>query len=328
MAERPGEFALIDRYFRPLATHPGAFGLVDDVAVFAPPDGEDVVLKADLITEGVHFFPDDPPAAIAAKALRVNLSDLAGKGAEPVGYLLSVALNPDWTEDWLRDFAAGLEADQKRFGVSLFGGDTNRSKAGLTVSVAAFGRAPAASIVRRSGAAPGDLVFVSGTIGDAALGLRIRLGTIDAMAAGKAADHLLDRYLWPQPRVELAATLRRYATSALDISDGLVGDFGHICEASKVGGEIEAAALPLSAGARMLADSDPSALATILTGGDDYEILATVPEPDAEAFAADAAEAGVPLTRIGRVVEGEGPPKVLDADGRPLPLDRMSHVHF
>ncbi len=328
MAERPGEFALIDRYFRPLASDPGAFGLVDDVAVYVPPDGEDLVLKADLIAEGVHFFPDDPPAAIAAKALRVNLSDLAGKGATPVGYLLSLALNPEWTEDWLRDFTAGLEADQKRFGVSLFGGDTNRSAGGLTVSVAAFGRIPAGSIVRRSGAAPGDIVFVSGTIGDAALGLRIRLGTIDAMAAGRAADHLLDRYLLPQPRVELAATLRRYATSALDISDGLIGDFAHICDASRVGGEIDATALPLSAGARLLADSDPTALATILTGGDDYEILATVPEPDAEAFAEDAAEAGVPVTRIGWVVEGKSPPVVLDAEGRPLPLDHMSHVHF
>jgi thiamine-monophosphate kinase len=328
MAERPGEFALIDRYFRPLASDPGAFGLSDDAAVYAPPDGEDLVLKADLITEGVHFFSDDPPAAIAAKALRVNLSDLAGKGATPVGYLLSLALNSDWTEDWLRDFTAGLAADQERFGVTLFGGDTNRSAGGLTVSVAAFGRLPAASIVRRSGAAPGDLVFVSGTVGDAALGLRIRLGTIDAMAAGRAADHLLDRYLLPQPRVELAATLRRCATSALDISDGLVGDFAHICDASRVGGEIDVAALPLSAGARMLAESDPTALATILTGGDDYEILATVPEPDAEAFAEDAAEAGVPVTRIGRVVEGKSPPVVLDAEGRPLPLDHMSHVHF
>jgi thiamine-monophosphate kinase len=328
MAERPGEFTLIDRYFRPLASDPGAFGLTDDAAVYAPPDGEELVLKADLIAEGVHFFAADPPAAIAAKALRVNLSDLAGKGATPVGYLLSLALNPGWTEDWLRDFTAGLEADQKRFGVSLFGGDTNRSSGGMTVSVAAFGRIPAGSLVRRSGAAPGDLVFVSGTIGDAALGLRIRLGTIDAMAAGKAADHLLDRYLLPQPRVELASTLRRYATSALDISDGLIGDFAHICDVSGVGGEIDAHELPLSAGARMLAGADPTALVTILTGGDDYEILATVPEPDAEAFAEAAADAGVPVTRIGRVVEGKSPPVVLDIEGWPLPLERMSHVHF
>ena len=201
MAERPGEFELIERYFRPLASDPGAFGLTDDVAVYAPPHGEDVVLKADMIAEGVHFFGNDPPGAIAAKALRVNLSDLASKGATPVGYLLSLALPGDWSEDWLRDFAAGLAADQATFGVSLFGGDTTRAAGGLTVSIAAFGRVPAGSVVRRSGAAPGDLVFVSGTIGNSALGLRIRLGTLDSMPAGKAADHLLDRYLYPQPRV-------------------------------------------------------------------------------------------------------------------------------
>lgn len=328
MAERPSEFTLIARYFRPLASDPGAFSLFDDAAVYVPPSGEDLVLQADLITEGVHFFASDPPAAIAAKALRVNLSDLAGKGATPVGYLLSLALGPDWTEDWVRDFAAGLAADQETYGMTLFGGDTNRTPNGVTISVAAFGRLPAGGIVRRAGAAPGDVVFVSGTIGDAALGLRIRQGTIDAMPAGKAADHLLERYLFPQPRTALAPTLRRYATAALDISDGLMGDFAHLCGASKVGGELDVAAVPMSAGARRLVDHDASALATVLTGGDDYEVLATVPEPDAENFATEAAEAGVILSRIGRIVAGEGPPVVLDRDGQPLRLERLSHTHF
>lgn len=328
MAERPGEFALIERYFRPLAVDPGAFSLTDDAAVYQPPHGEDVVLKADLVAAGVHFFPDDPAGSIAAKALRVNLSDLASKGATPVGYLLSLALPADWTEDWLRDFAEGLEADQDRFGITLFGGDTTRAADGLTVSIAAFGRMPAGSIIRRAGAAPGDLVFVSGTIGDAALGLRIRLGTIDAMPAGKAADHLLDRFLLPQPRVELASVLRRYATSALDISDGLVGDFGHICRASSVSGEIEAAAVPLSAAARSLVSNDDTALSTVLTGGEDYEILASVPEPDSQAFSEDAAMAGVPVTCIGRIVEGEAPPRVLDDNGQPLVFDSSSYRHF
>lgn len=328
MADRPGEFALIERYFRPLAVDPGAFNLTDDAAVYVPPAGEDIVLKADLIAAGVHFFPDDPPDAVASKVLRVNLSDLASKGATPVGYLLSLALPADWTEDWIRDFASGLAADQQRFGVSLFGGDTSRAAGGLTVSIAAFGRVPAGAMVRRSGAAPGDQVFVSGTLGDAALGLRIRLGTIDAMPAGKAADHLLDRYLLPQPRVTLAPVLLRYATGALDLSDGLVGDFAHVCRASAVSGEIEADAIPLSAAARSLVESDATALASVLTGGDDYEILATVPEPDAEAFATDAAAAGVPVTRIGRVIEGEGAPVVLDSGGNALALDKASHVHF
>ena len=324
---RPGEFELIERYFRPLAGDPGALSLTDDAAVYAPPGGHEVVLKADLIAEGIHFFSDDPPKSIASKALRVNLSDLAAKGATPVGYLLSLALHADWTEAWIAGFAAGLAADQARYGVSLFGGDTSRAAGGTVVSVAAFGEAPKGSIVRRAGAKPGDIVFVSGTIGDAALGLRIRLGTLDAMPAGGSADHLLDRYLHPQPRVELAPVIRRYATASLDVSDGLVGDFAHICKQSGVGGEIEAAAVPLSAGAKALVASDPTALATVLTGGDDYEILATVREGDADEFATASAMAGVPMTRIGRVIEGQGPPVVLGPEG-PIRLGHFSHTHF
>lgn len=324
---RPGEFELIERYFRPLAGDPGALSLTDDAAVYDPPNGEDVVLKADLIAEGVHFFSDDPPKSIAAKALRVNLSDLAAKGATPVGYLLSLALKADWSEEWIAGFAAGLAADQDRYGVTLFGGDTSRAAGGTVVSVVAFGRTPSGRIVRRAGAKPGDAVFVSGTIGDAALGLRIRLGTLDAMPAGGSADHLLDRYLHPQPRLALAPVIRRFATASLDISDGLVGDFGHVCKQSGVGGEIDAAAIPLSAGAKALVAADPTGLETVLTGGDDYEILATVSEKDAEAFAEAAAEAGVPVTRIGRVVEGRGPPVVSGPEGT-IRLGHLSHVHF
>jgi thiamine-monophosphate kinase len=324
---RPGEFELIERYFRPLAGDPGALSLTDDAAVYTPARGEEVVLKADLVAEGIHFFPDDPPGSIAAKALRVNLSDLAAKGATPVGYLLSLALRSDWTEAWIAAFAAGLAADQERFGVTLFGGDTSRAAGGTVVSIAVVGRIPNGAIVRRAGARPGDIVFVSGTIGDAALGLRIRLGSIDAMPAGKSADHLLDRYLHPQPRLALAPVIRRYATASLDISDGLVGDFGHICRQSGTGGEIDAAAVPLSAGARALVAADPTALETVLAGGDDYEILATVAESDAEDFAEAAAMAGNPVTRIGRVTAGKGPPVVLGAHG-PIVLRHMSHVHF
>jgi thiamine-monophosphate kinase len=324
---RPGEFELIERYFRPLAGDPGAVSLTDDAAVYNPPGGEEVVLKADLIAEHIHFFPDDPPRSIAHKALRVNLSDLAAKGATPVGYLLSLALKPDWTEDWIAGFASGLAADQARYGVTLFGGDTSRAAGGTVVSVAAFGRAPVGAIVRRAGAKPGDIVFVSGTIGDAALGLRVRLGTIDSMPAGKSADHLLDRYLHPQPRVELAPVIRRFATASLDVSDGLVGDFAHICKQSGVGGEIDADAVPLSAGAKALVASDPTALATVLTGGEDFEILATVRASDADHFAEAAAEAGVPVTPIGRVVEGSGPPVVLRREG-PIRLDQFGYTHF
>ncbi len=324
---RPGEFELIERHFRPLAGDPGALSLTDDAAVYQPPHGEEVVLKADLVAEGIHFFADDPPRSIASKALRVNISDLAAKGAVPVGYLLSLALKPDWTEDWIAGFAAGLAADQERFGVTLFGGDTSRASGGTVVSIAALGRIPTGTIVRRNGARPGDAVFVSGTLGDAALGLRIRLGTIDAMPAGAAADHLLDRFLHPQPRVALAPVIRAFATASMDVSDGLAGDLGHICRQSGVGAEIDAAAVPLSAGARALVAADPSALTTVLTGGDDYEILATVPVAKADAFSHAAAEAGVPVTRIGTITGGEPHVLVMGPDG-PMHLGHAGHVHF
>lgn len=324
---RPGEFELIERYFRPLAGAPGALSLTDDAAVYEPPHGEEVVLKADLVAEGIHFFADDPPRSIAVKALRVNLSDLAAKGAVPVGYLLSLALKPDWTEDWIAGFASGLAADQERYDVTLFGGDTSRASGGTVVSIAAIGRIPVGRIVRRNGARPGDIVFVSGTIGDAALGLRIRLGTLDAMPAGGAADHLLDRYLHPQPRIALAPVIRDFAQASMDVSDGLVGDLGHICRQSGVAAEVDAGAVPLSAGARALVAADPTALATALTGGDDYEILSTVAEEKAAAFAAAAAAAGVPVTRIGRIVTGAPQVTVLGPEG-PLRFGHASHVHF
>jgi thiamine-monophosphate kinase len=325
--KRPGEFELIDRYFRPLASDPGALDLTDDTAVYRQRPGDDLVLTADMVAAGIHFFADDPPASIARKALRVNLSDLAAKGAEPFGYLLSLALPAGWTEAWVKDFVRGLRGDQEQYDVSLLGGDTIKASGGLTISITAIGRIPKGSLVTRGGAEAGDAVFVSGTIGDSALGLRLRTGSLKAGRGGRT-KHLRDRYLHPQPRVELAAVVRRYANSAMDVSDGLVADLGHICEVSGVSAEIEAAAVPLSAAARRLAKADESVLATILTGGDDYEILATVKESGARDFARAARSAGVPVTRIGRIVPGGAPPVVLGANGTPLRLAGTGHSHF
>ncbi len=325
--ERPGEFELIERYFRPLAGDPGALALTDDAAVYRQRPGEDLVVTTDMIAADVHFFADDAPASVARKALRVNLSDLAAKGATPFGYLLSLALPADWTEDWLAGFARGLKADQERYGITLIGGDTIRAAGGLTISVTALGRIPKGRMVTRGGARPGDAVYVSGTIGDAALGLAVRLGRI-AVGEGRGAKHLIDRYLHPEPRMALAPILRRFASSAMDVSDGLVGDLGHICDVSGVGAEIEAALVPLSPPARRLAMGDPGLMRTIVTGGDDYEILATVSPSAAPRFAAAAREAGVPVARIGRIVVGKGPPSVLDAGGRPIRLDGAGHTHF
>jgi thiamine-monophosphate kinase len=324
--KRPGEFALIERYFRPLATDPGAFDLIDDAALYAPPRGEELVLTVDTIAAGVHFFADDPPAAIARKALRVNLSDLAAKGATPAAYLMSLALPDGWSEAWVRTFAKGLADDQRRFGISLLGGDTTRASGGLTLTITAIGCVPKGRMVHRAGAKAGDVVFVSGTIGDAALGLGVRLGTVAAPKA--AAAYLRDRYLNPQPRTALAPLVRRFANSAMDVSDGLVGDLAHICKASGVGAEIEAGQVPLSRQARAVVAGNRRALGTALTGGDDYEILATVTKSRAGRFAAAARSAGVPVTRIGRIVEGSDPPLVLGPDGRPMAFAGLGHTHF
>ena len=324
--KKPGEFELIERYFRPLATDPGAFGLTDDAALYRQRPGDDLVLTTDMIAGGIHFFADDPPDAIAKKALRVNLSDLAAKGAVPFGYLVSLALPKGWDEGWVARFAKGLKADQARYDVTCLGGDTIRASGGVTVSVTAIGRIPKGRMVGRGGARPGDVIFVSGTIGDAALGLALHLGKIDV--APREAKHLRDRYLHPRPRMALAPVLRRHATSAMDVSDGLIGDLAHICEVSGVGAEIESALVPLSAAARTLLAANRALIKPILTGGDDYEILATVAGPAALRFASDAREAGVPVARIGRVVAGEAPPVVRDAAGRAIRLARTGHKHF
>jgi thiamine-monophosphate kinase len=322
---RPGEFELIARYFRPLAADPGAFGLTDDAALYRQRPGDDLVITADMIAEGVHFFPDDPPESVARKALRVNLSDLAAKGAVPFAYLLSLALPGNWTEAWVRSFARGLKGDQGRYDVSLLGGDTIRSAGGLAVAVTAIGRVAKGRMILRSGARPGDAVFVTGTIGDAALGLRVRRGNVKPPVG---ARRLLDRYLHPQPRLALAPVLSRHATSAVDVSDGLVADLAHICAASGVGAEIAWDAVPLSAAARRLVTADRSLIPAILNGGDDYEIVATVAGSAASGFLADAEKAGVAVTRIGRIVAGKGPPVVRDSAGRPVKLTVGGHTHF
>lgn len=325
--KRSGEFALIARYFRPLADSPAALNLTDDAAIIQPRPGEGLVLTADMVVEGIHFLPEDAPSSVARKALRVNLSDLASKGATPYGYLMSLALPADWDEAWVAGFARGLAGDQKVYGITLLGGDTTRASGRVSISVTAIGRVPEGRMVTRSGAQEGDIIFVSGTIGDGALGLRLRLGTLTPL---RGSRHLLDRYLHPQPRVPLAPAILRYASASMDVSDGLIGDLAHICEASGVGAEVRAENIPLSSGARaqLQQNSDGSVLHTILNGGDDYEVLATVPADDAAAFRAAADRAGVPVAEIGRIIGKQAYPVVIDSEGKAIPLSRPSHTHF
>src|SRR3954454_22335358 len=319
------EDSLIARYFRPLATDSGAFGLTDDAAILKS-SGDDIVVTADAIVEGVHFLPDDPPDTIARKALRVNLSDLAAKGAEPAGFVLTLALRaPD--DAWLAPFARALGEDAARFGCPLLGGDTVSTRGPLMISITAFGRVPAGKMVRRNGAKAGDRVVVSGTIGDAALGLTFLKR--DAMSTALAADDgiremLVERYRIPQPRVALAQAVRDHATAAMDVSDGLAGDLAKLCAASGVSAMVNAATIPFS----MLIDQYYGVLELAVSGGDDYEILCTIPDNRFEAFAQAARLVGVPVTSIGTVTSGPCVPKFIDGQGAEMALSRRSYSHF
>jgi len=323
------EDRLIARYFRPLATAPGAFGLADDAAALTPPPGCDLVLKTDGVIAGVHFFPDDPPGSIGRKALRMNLSDLAAKGATPIGFLLSVALPPKTDEAWIAAFAAGLAEDAARYGCPLFGGDTDHTPGPISVSIAAFGTVPQGRMVLRSTAKAGDLVVVTGTIGDAALGVKLRgdrrlaesWRLTDAMAA-----HLEQRYLLPEPRTLLAGAVLNHAAAAMDVSDGLAGDLAKLCRASSLRADIDVSRVPLSDAARAAIAAAPALLETVLTGGDDYEIVLTLAPDKFAAFRGAAAAAGVAVTEIGRVQAGEG--ARFTHQGKALEFARPSYSHF
>ena len=325
-----GEDHLIARHFKPIARHPGALGLTDDAAMLTLPPGHALVVTADAVVGGVHFFPGDSPDAIAKKALRVNLSDLAAKGARPAGFVLTFALPKGIGDGWLKAFARGLGADAKTYDCPLLGGDTVTTPGPVTISITAFGTLPRSTMVKRSGARAGDHVIVTGTIGDAAIGLalRKRRGAVKRWKLDAAMRrHLLARYLVPNPRNALAEALRRNASAAMDVSDGLVGDLGKLCRASGVGAEVDVARVPLSKAALAVLVADPKATETMLTGGDDFEVVATVPPRKLKSFLTAARRAGVPATGIGRVTAGTGA-RFLGPDGRPLRFTRTSFSHF
>ena len=294
--EAPDEFGQIARLYRPLTRGaPEALGLLDDAAVIPSRQGFDLVVTKDAMVEGVHFLAGEAPDLIARKLLRVNLSDLAAKGAEPYGYFLATAWPPSFDWPARQAFAAGLAADGETFGLVLLGGDTVSTPGPLTLSLTMLGWTPSGSAVRRAGAVPGDLVLVSGTIGDGWLGL--------AAARGELADadgYLAGRYRLPQPRLDLREALRAHASAAADVSDGLIADAGHIAVASGVGLRLDLDHMPLSAAARAWLDLQPdrvAALVALASGGDDYEVVCTCPRGAAPALG---------LTAIGQVVAGGG----------------------
>ncbi|MGU3359561.1 thiamine-phosphate kinase [Methylobacterium sp. M6A4_1b] len=327
---RPDEDGLIARYFAPLAG-PGADGLRDDAATLTPSPGCDLVLTADAIVAGVHYFPDDPPGSIARKALGVNVSDLAAKGARPRAILLTLALPDDWTEAWLAGFAAGLGDGLADFGLDLLGGDTVRAAGPAMIGVTAIGEVPAGGLVRRGTARIGDRICVSGTIGDAALGLHLRSprppGWGQALAAADR-DALVDRYWHPRPRIALAPVLRRHARAAMDVSDGLAGDLAKMLNGEGRSAEIDLARIPLSPAAARALSLEPALMTPIVTGGDDYEILFAVAPETLDACLAEAAAAGTPLTCIGSVTTGSAPPIFREADGTARALGAGSFSHF
>jgi thiamine-monophosphate kinase len=324
------EFARIARFFAPLAaSFPGAFNLTDDAARLELASDEAAIVTTDALVAGVHFIGDEPPALIARKALRVNLSDLAAKGARPLGYTLAAVLPAAIDDAWLEGFVGGLAADQAEFGISLIGGDSVATPGPLTLSITALG-AVRGAMTRRAGARPGDRIYVSGTIGDAALGLLALRGRLPHLASSER-EALVERYRLPRPRLHLGQALRGQASAGLDVSDGLLADLGHIADCSGVGAVVERAKIPLSGAAAAAVSADPAAWQAVLGGGDDYELLFTASQEIHGIIVKRASDTGTPVTVIGEVVATGGVPKnvvVRDHDGLDVTPAQAGYRHF
>jgi thiamine-monophosphate kinase len=318
------EFELIGRFFRRAPRNADVrIGIGDDGAVVAPAAGMEYVISVDMLVEGRHFAPETNPASLGHKTLAVNLSDLAAMGALPRFVLLAGAL-PTPDPEWLAEFMRGFDALAAQYDVELIGGDTTRGP--RTLCVTAIGEVPAGTALTRSGATPGDTIFVSGTLGDAALALAFAAGRTDVdEAALPALQRRLDR---PEPRIALGVALRGIASSAIDLSDGLTGDLGHILAASRVGATIDLAAIPCSDALRAKRGIErPTALGWLLAGGDDYELCFTAQPAMRERVDALALVLGIPLTAIGAITAESGL-TVRDEHGRPLRSLPRAFDHF
>jgi thiamine-monophosphate kinase len=324
-ADELGEFERIRRYFAPLAG-PGGLGLVDDAALLDCAPGRRLVVTADAIVAGVHYLPDDPPELIARKLLRVNLSDLAAMGARPLHYVLTTALPAELGPEWLARFAEGLGEDQRRYGIDLLGGDSVGTRGPAVLSLTAIGEVATGREIRRNGAQAGDLVWVSGTIGDAFLGLDLLRGAHPDLAP-EHRDYLVRRFRLPEPRTELGPRLCGIARAMIDVSDGLLADLGHICETSRAAAIVELDLLPLSLAAHAVVEHDPGIRAQLAAAGDDYELLFAAPADAAEAIATLSLRLGLPVTKIGRIDVGTGV-RLLNTDGHQIPLEATGYRHF
>lgn len=322
------EFDLIATLLAPLtADTPEALGLRDDAAVLAPPEGHDLILTKDAIVEGVHYLPTDPPEQIAQKLMRVNLSDLAAKGAKPLGCLLAAGWPAKTTRSWQEAFVRGLGADQTRFGLRLMGGDTVSVPGAAFFSLTAFGSLPHGEMVQRTGAQVGDVIFVSGTIGDGFGGLQVGRHQAGRLSED-ACETLLARYRLPMPRMSLAPLLRRFAHAAIDVSDGLIADLGHLCAASDVGARVRIADVPFSTSGQEGLSLGLWTWADLVSGGDDYEILAVIPPARAILFQQEALNAGQDVRPIGTIVAAQDGVNILDPEGLYADIPHTGYQHF
>jgi thiamine-monophosphate kinase len=325
------EFDIIARIFAPLASETGALGLRDDAAVLMVADGQELLVTCDTLVEGVHFLKDDPAESVGHKALAVNLSDLTAKGARGYVYMLSLALPHDVPTQWLEDFASGLKEIQDRTGISLIGGDTTATPGPVTITITALGLVSHQHAVLRLGAKPGDRLYVSGTIGDAHLGLRLLLEPERAETWGLAEEDVLflvERYRRPGPNNELALLVRNFAQAAIDISDGLVGDIEKLCRVSHVGAKLEAARVPFSPVAQKVLAREPALLPVLIAAGDDYEVVAAISEKSAAGFESEAAAIGAAFAMVGRVLPEDDAVCVVDGNGHPMALKHKGFSHF
>jgi thiamine-monophosphate kinase len=322
-----GEFGRIREYFAPLAGL-GALELTDDAALIECPSGYRLVLTVDQAVEGVHFLPGDAPELIARKLMRRNLSDLAAMGATPRHYLVTSALPKSCDDDWVRRFAQGLGEDQHRYGMALIGGDSTSTPGPIALTLTAIGQIANGREIRRAGAKPGDRIWVSGTIGDAYLGLKVLRGDADLVGLGPAyAEALVARYRLPEPRCNLGPSLIGIAHAMIDVSDGLVADLGHICEVSGCAATVALDRIPLSTAALTIVAEEWVAPEALASGGDDYELLFAAPPEAGEELTSLSHGLGLPITEIGTIEEGEGV-RVIDGNGREVAVATPGWRHF
>lgn len=322
---RSGEFDWIATYLAPLAAHK-SFGLRDDAALLDVPDGQSLIVTQDAIAAGIHFMPDDPPDLIARKALRVNISDIIAKGARPHSYSMALGVPDSWQDSDMQLFAAGLATDHEIYGLSLLGGDTFRSPERLSVSVTMFAMTDETAYRSRFGAMPGDLIFVTGTVGDAAFGLHAARGELEL----KAPHHefLINAYQLPNPPLAAAEAVARLATASMDISDGLIGDCRKLCAASKVDAVVYRDRIPLSSATAQVLAQNEAAWKNVLAGGDDYQVLCTVNPHNQEVFEQELAASGLQVSHIGEIKAPNNVGVALDIGGVEVSIEEDSYSHF